>query len=360
MAISDATGALRERLAYDSWGKRRNLGGDATPDSLDGVTDNRGFTGHEMLDRLDLVHMNGRVYDPQVARFMSADPIIQDPEHSQSYNRYTYVWNNPTNLTDPTGFLTSDNVVSFPNGIKIQQCGEQSNCWIQDGVPTSTDPGQASPGGTQKGNDSNKKYPDISAKSANSNTTGQGQQSGGDSPGINQVIIPGKRTPDNTSPWGLGVEWLTGTGPRTHTFTDGDPFAEMLRKHRHIQNVIQRAKSGELKPKGRDPYSVGGLIGIPLYFHDYSNLLTGGNTGNLAVTFLGSYGLSYEVNDEILTMTITNNSTISSATHPPVLGYTQWWRQNIEPTLNRQFESGPLSKTSQTIILHENIGGDRK
>lgn len=124
--------------------------------------------------------------------------------------------------------------------------------------------------------------------------------------------------------------------------------------------MIQRAKSGELKPKGRDPYSVGGLIGIPLYFHDYSNLLTGGNTGNLAVTFLGSYGLSYEVNDEILTMTITNNSTISSATHPPVLGYTQWWRQNIEPTLNRQFESGPLSKTSQTIILHENIGGDRK
>jgi hypothetical protein len=34
----------------------------------------------------------------------SADPIIQDPEHSQSYNRYTYVWNNPTNMTDPTGF----------------------------------------------------------------------------------------------------------------------------------------------------------------------------------------------------------------------------------------------------------------
>ena len=36
---------------------------------------------------------------------MSADPIIQDPTHSQSYNRYTYVWNNPTNLTDPTGFV---------------------------------------------------------------------------------------------------------------------------------------------------------------------------------------------------------------------------------------------------------------
>ncbi|MDN3579131.1 RHS repeat-associated core domain-containing protein, partial [Chitinimonas viridis] len=70
----------------------------------DGKVIDRGFTGHEMLDELDLVHMNGRIYDPLVARFLSADPLIQDPEHSQSYNRYTYVWNNPTNMTDPTGF----------------------------------------------------------------------------------------------------------------------------------------------------------------------------------------------------------------------------------------------------------------
>jgi hypothetical protein len=48
--------------------------------------------------------MNGRVYDPLVARFMSADPYIQDAYNSQSFNRYTYVWNNPTNLTDPDGF----------------------------------------------------------------------------------------------------------------------------------------------------------------------------------------------------------------------------------------------------------------
>jgi RHS repeat-associated protein len=58
-----------------------------------------------MLDKLDLVHMNGRIYDPLTARFLSADPLIQDAQHSQSYNRYTYVWNNPTNLTDPTGFM---------------------------------------------------------------------------------------------------------------------------------------------------------------------------------------------------------------------------------------------------------------
>jgi RHS repeat-associated protein len=108
VAITDETGAIKEKMAYDSWGKRRSLTGHATPDSTDGQVDNKGFTGHEMLDQLDLVHMNGRVYDPMVARFMSADTTIQNPEHGQSYNRYSYVWNNPTNLTDPSGFAADD------------------------------------------------------------------------------------------------------------------------------------------------------------------------------------------------------------------------------------------------------------
>ncbi|MBI3712208.1 MAG: hypothetical protein HY253_04485 [Burkholderiales bacterium] len=104
IAITDEQGNLQEKLAYDTWGKRLNLNGIGTPDTLDGQTDNKGYTGHEMLDQLDLVHMNGRVYDPLVARFVSADPILQDPMNGQSYNRFSYVLNNPTNLTDPTGF----------------------------------------------------------------------------------------------------------------------------------------------------------------------------------------------------------------------------------------------------------------
>src|SRR5204862_2059504 len=106
IALTTSTGVFKEKLAYDAWGKRRTLDGSATPDTLDGQTDNKGFTGHEMLDNIDMVHMNGRIYEPNIARFVSADPIIQDPEHSQSYNRYSYVWNNPTNLTDPTGFCS--------------------------------------------------------------------------------------------------------------------------------------------------------------------------------------------------------------------------------------------------------------
>jgi RHS repeat-associated protein len=110
VGITDETGAMRtgSRMAFDAWGARRELNTNTPNPAIDGVVDNKGYTGHEMLDQLDLVHMNGRVYDPLIARFISADPIIQAPEHSQSYNRYTYVWNNPTNLTDPTGFVVNE------------------------------------------------------------------------------------------------------------------------------------------------------------------------------------------------------------------------------------------------------------
>jgi len=66
---------------------------------------NRGFTGHEHLDSVGLIHMNGRAYDPELGRFLSVDPFIQFPDNSQSLNPYTYVMNNPLSGTDPTGYM---------------------------------------------------------------------------------------------------------------------------------------------------------------------------------------------------------------------------------------------------------------
>jgi RHS repeat-associated protein len=65
----------------------------------------RGFTGHEHLDGVALIHMNGRVYDPMLGRFLSADPIVQFPKSTQGLNRYTYTNNNPLSYTDPSGFF---------------------------------------------------------------------------------------------------------------------------------------------------------------------------------------------------------------------------------------------------------------
>ena len=64
----------------------------------------RGFTGHEQLDDVDLVHMNGRVYDPLLARFGTPDPMTENPFSTQGWNRYAYVGNSPLNFTDPSGY----------------------------------------------------------------------------------------------------------------------------------------------------------------------------------------------------------------------------------------------------------------
>ncbi len=96
----------QQRLAFDPWGNRRNPNNWSElitkPTHL--ITD-RGYTMHEHLDDLALINMNGRVFDPQIARFLSPDPYIQSAGNLLSYNRYTYGYNNPLTFTDPSGEL---------------------------------------------------------------------------------------------------------------------------------------------------------------------------------------------------------------------------------------------------------------
>ena len=66
----------------------------------------RGFTGHEHYADLKIINMNGRLFDPVIARFFSPDNFVQAPEFTQSYNRYSYCLNNPLQYTDPSGELS--------------------------------------------------------------------------------------------------------------------------------------------------------------------------------------------------------------------------------------------------------------
>ncbi len=97
--VTSDTGAVVTRFRYDPFGKQQTLSGDPN------VT-HHGYTGHEMMNGVGLINMNGRVYDPSLGRFMQADPFIQAPAFSQSYNRYSYVLNNPLSFTDPSGYAT--------------------------------------------------------------------------------------------------------------------------------------------------------------------------------------------------------------------------------------------------------------
>jgi RHS repeat-associated protein len=107
LAITHETGSVRARYWYDPWGI-------CTSSILDplGITSGnrledswtREFIGQEQLQDFNLIHLNGRVYDPDVGRFTSPDPLNQSALDSQLYDAYSYGRNNPLRYVDPSGF----------------------------------------------------------------------------------------------------------------------------------------------------------------------------------------------------------------------------------------------------------------
>jgi RHS repeat-associated protein len=114
IATTSHSGAVTARYTYDPFGKRRynnstydafgNVVADWTTNTNNGT--DRGFTGHEHLDDVGLVHMNGRIFDPLIGRFLQADSMVQAPGNLQNYDRYAYCYNNPLTCTDPSGQLS--------------------------------------------------------------------------------------------------------------------------------------------------------------------------------------------------------------------------------------------------------------
>ncbi len=104
LAISNSSGETIERRQFDAWGNLSKLqvNNKETTDTNQMFTQ-RGYTGHEHFYENGIIHMNGRIYDPMLRTFLSADVNLLDPENSQHYNRYSYGLNNPLMYTDPSG-----------------------------------------------------------------------------------------------------------------------------------------------------------------------------------------------------------------------------------------------------------------
>ena len=103
--ITDNTGNAIERRHFDAWGNITNYWNaeGKTTIPAEGILLDRGYTGHEHLLSVGLIHMNARLYDPVLHRFLQPDNYVQDPFDTQNFNRYGYVLNNPLLYTDPTG-----------------------------------------------------------------------------------------------------------------------------------------------------------------------------------------------------------------------------------------------------------------
>jgi RHS repeat-associated protein len=102
--ISDNNANLVNEWQYSAWGARTRIYGDSD-------LTNRGYTLHEHIlspfggagGGFGLINMNGRIYDPVLAKFLSPDPYVQMPNFTQNFNRYSYCLNNPFSYTDPSG-----------------------------------------------------------------------------------------------------------------------------------------------------------------------------------------------------------------------------------------------------------------
>ncbi len=110
LAISDEEGNKLEQRHYDAWGNLTHLqigNGEVITDpeqiAKAQLLLDRGYTSHEHLWEVGIIHMNGRLYDPLLRRFLNADENIQDLHNTQNYNKYGYVFNNPLMYNDPSG-----------------------------------------------------------------------------------------------------------------------------------------------------------------------------------------------------------------------------------------------------------------
>lgn len=117
LAITGKTGNIKEKRHFDAWGNIVKLQ-DGSGNTLSSLTIlDRGYTGHEHLHGVRLIHMNGRLYDPMLHRFLAPDNHVQDPFNTQNFNRYGYAMNNPLMYTDPDGEFLIPALIGMAIGI---------------------------------------------------------------------------------------------------------------------------------------------------------------------------------------------------------------------------------------------------
>ena len=146
-AVANSGGAVIETRGYDAFGKPRNgTWNDLSPAKIASVAVTpKGFTQHEHLNQLELIHMNGRAYDYNLGRFTGVDPFIQFPLNSQSLNPYSYILNNPLSGTDPTGYQSRGSVCAIGTSGNANGCISGAGSDIPTGSGDKIDDGKKKP-----------------------------------------------------------------------------------------------------------------------------------------------------------------------------------------------------------------------
>ncbi len=96
----ELAGYYNSEIRYTAFGDKRYTDG-TTPTTLR-------YTGQREEEDIGLYYYGARWYDPALGRFTQADTILPSAGNSQAYDRYSYVVNNPINLTDPSGHMPTE------------------------------------------------------------------------------------------------------------------------------------------------------------------------------------------------------------------------------------------------------------
>jgi RHS repeat-associated protein len=139
--LTDAAGNLRARYSYDPFGRRTKVSGDVDADF--------GFAGTFWSSEASLGLARFRAYDPELGRWLSRDPL-KNTEMKVGPNLYTYVANNPVNLTDRSGLYTDaqlEMIAAKRAGVNVYGSGWKPSSWSTGNPPSTTPPPSQVTGG---------------------------------------------------------------------------------------------------------------------------------------------------------------------------------------------------------------------
>ena len=128
--VTDLSKAVVRKMYYGIWGDIRS---DVVPASAQAsLSPREGFTGQSRDPGTELLYYGARFYDPESARFVQPDSVVQAPLNPQNLNRYAYVANDPLNMVDPTGNLFGG--VFGGLGTAIGNVATTVGGWISAGI----------------------------------------------------------------------------------------------------------------------------------------------------------------------------------------------------------------------------------
>ncbi|MFJ7997852.1 hypothetical protein ACIQ7D_11995 [Streptomyces sp. NPDC096310] len=163
------------------------------------------------------------------------------------------------------------------------------------------------------------------------------------------------------TPYGLGLDYVTGLGPRHKDFTNGDTMADRVQSMESMkdirrQTVEQWESTGETQGSAAFSISESGKVGAAkkLIGEDLPAIVTN-DPDHLGEAFMGSYNVKYEVRGTdpdgslVVQYTLDNTTSTESALH--FIGYYDWLKY-------AEIADGPItSAVSQTVTWTERIPG---